>query len=174
MPDLPLPSDPRLRVLVVAGVAALLVVLGLAVHHKLERRAELRALQALGDSVEFLRAAYEDCRYELGRQEVGFRSHDQRVDSLRSEVEAYESRNAEGERGVAAEEYDAYLETFDLYNLSVGEWKERADSLQARSRRCRETAVRHNVLADSLRARLGAFQAGEDGSGGTDRPDPAP
>jgi hypothetical protein len=62
-------------------------------------------------------------------------------------------------RGVPADSYEAYLETFDAYNDAVPGWSERADTLQAQWRRCRDVTEVHNQLADSLRQLMAARAA---------------
>ena len=53
-------------------------------------------------------------------------------------------------RGVEEARYPEYLGTVETYNLSVREWEEAADSLQAVDARCRPMVEAHNALVDSL------------------------
>lgn len=145
------PTSTRTRV-ALGLAAALVVVLGaIGARGLLEARAEVQVLEAMRDSLDDLRLAFDSCRYELGREEMAFQAFDRSVDSLREEIRRYEARD---ERGVAAAVYDAYLETFDLYNRSVGEWETKADALRASSEVCRELARRHNAAAETLRVEL--------------------
>ena len=79
-----------------------------------------------------------------------FRQKDAEVDSLRRAVEAAEERQPDGSRGVAADEYDAYLVTFERYNTSVAEWEIQVDGIRETEATCRELVVRHNLLTAGI------------------------
>jgi hypothetical protein len=70
------------------------------------------------------------------------------VDSLRNVVDGYEDPD---QGGVPQAEYPRYLESFELYNNSVEDWRARADTLQAMEARCRALVEAHNQLSDSIR-----------------------
>lgn len=108
------------------------------------------------DSLASLRGSADGCRSTLAREESEFRSFDAHLDSLRSLIATYEDMDPDG---VPSEAYEDYLEVFDRYNLSVGEWEARADSLRASEARCRDVVERHNAFADSLRARVEAWES---------------
>lgn len=105
----------------------------------------------LRDSLRISRLRVDSCQVDLTREEMDFREHDERVDSLLERVRAYEAMDR---RGVPGDSYPDYLETFDRYNASVEAWEARADTLRARWAACQERVLAHNALADSVRARL--------------------
>ena len=94
------------------------------------------------------RLAVDSCRMNLSRAEADFRAYQDRVDSLRGRVRAYESLRPDG---VPVDSFDAYMKSFGSYNDAVPAWKARADSLRGQWRHCRDLAVAHNQLADTLR-----------------------
>lgn len=160
MTILRIPAGRRRRLLMIAGILVVLGGLLAYLTTSLEQGRERDELLALADSVAALRTAADVCMGDLARAETEFRQFDAEVDSLRSRVDRYEGLDPEG---VPAEEYDAYLQTFDRYNASAGEWASRADSLRLREGRCRALVERHNLFADSLRIRLGALDPGSPG-----------
>jgi predicted nucleic acid-binding Zn-ribbon protein len=103
--------------------------------------------EALRDEVRHVRAELNRCLDEMEIRERAFREQEEATSVLRSRVEAYE---AQDDRGVPADQYTEYLETFDEYNESLPEWEERGEALREVSTECRELARRHNFLADSL------------------------
>ena len=120
------------------------------------------------DTLRRLRASVDSCRMSLATGESEFRRFDERVDGLRKRVREYEALDP---RGVPQDSFEVYMDVFERYNEAVPRWKAMADSLQARTERCRERTRAHNVLADSLRdllVEIGEFEAGdlEPGPGG--------
>ena len=156
----PLPSSAPLRALLLVGVVVLLGGVGLLVSTALEERRQVSELVSLRDSLAGLRAAADSCASELARAESAFRRFDAEVDSLRRSVEEYEGLDPQG---VPQERYREYMQAFDRYNASVGDWEGRADSLRAREAACRALVERHNTLADTLRARAEAWGASTGG-----------
>ena len=61
---------------------------------------------------------------------------------------------------LAWEEYDAYMESFTLYNDSVDVWQGRVDSLQLKEAACRALVEAHNNLGDSIRRRREEWSGG--------------
>ncbi len=114
-------------------------------------RDEITALQG---RVYEARVAVDSCRNELAYQEMLFRRFDTLVNDMRGQVDAYESLDERGRRGVPEEEYEAYMEAFEGYNDSVATWEARVDSLRSTEAFCRTLVERHNVLTDSFRTRL--------------------
>jgi hypothetical protein len=129
----------------------------------LERQRELEELRVMRDSLASLRTSADECRSGLAREESEFRSFDAHLDSLRRRIAAYEELHPDG---VPSREYQDYLEVFDRYNLSVGEWEARADSLRAREARCRAVVELHNAFADSLRTRVEIYESDTDAPSG--------
>lgn len=111
----------------------------------------LEAIEALRSEVLEARAATDACTSELALAESVFRQQDEVVDSLRSAVDAAEEPLPGGGRGVPAEGYEAYLESFREYNAAVGEWEAQVEGIREREETCRGLVERHNVMADSLR-----------------------
>jgi hypothetical protein len=134
----------------VVGALALLVWAGRGI---LERRALYQEMERLRSDVLSLRAEVGLCQAELDTARLEFQAYNERVDSLRTEVREMEDLDV---RGVPAPRYDDYLDAFDGYNRSIPGWQERADGLESRWEECRDLVQNHNVLADSLRRRVGA------------------
>lgn len=114
-------------------------------------RDEITALQG---RVYEARVAADSCRNELAYQEVLFRRFDTLVNDMRGQVDAYESLDEAGRRGVPEAEYEAYMEAFEGYNDSVARWDARVDSLRSTEAVCRRLVEDHNALTDSFRTRL--------------------
>jgi hypothetical protein len=106
-------------------------------------------LRALREELAVLRASADSCRDALAAEERALRNHREDLDSLRERVRSYESLDP---RGVPADRYDAYLESFERYNREAGGWPTASETLQAHWRACRSIAVAHNAIADSARA----------------------
>lgn len=123
----------------------------LGVRAWLRNQRTLEAIEALRGEVLTARAATDACTSELALAESVFRQQDAQVDSLRRVVDAAEGPLPGGGRGVPAEGYDAYLESFDEYNAAVGEWEAQVEGIREREGMCRGMVERHNVLTDSLR-----------------------
>lgn len=155
MPFPSLPTGRRRRLMILAGIVVVLGGLLVLLTTALDRQREAEELQALVDTIAALRSASDGCRGELARAEAEFRHFQSDVDSLRARISRYEELDPEG---VPADEYDAYLETFDRYNASAREWESRADSLRAYEGGCRALVERHNLLTDSLRDRVEALE----------------
>lgn len=118
-----------------------------------ERQRTVEQVRSLQADVYAARTSADSCRNELAWAEGQFRRFDEHVDSLRTEVRAFEALD---ERGVPAERYEEYLELFDGYNDSVAAWERRADELRAAEEVCRALVEGHNTLSDSLRRRIEA------------------
>lgn len=147
----------RRRFLALTGIV---VVLGAALVYvtvAFERKREIDELRAMSDSLAAMRASADVCRNRLARQERSFRLFDARVDSLRSRVDAFEALDPDG---VPSDTYEAYLDVFDRYNAAVEEWETMADGLRADETRCRALVERHNRMADSVKRRAEAWEAG--------------
>lgn len=134
--------------LVVALVAAGVVERGKA---WLENRAEVQAIERLRTHLAELRSGVGACRAALEREHSAFERYRASVESLLEAVREYETLD---ERGVPADRYEDYIDTFDRYNESLAGWQARADSLAVHDDACRGLTVRHNETADSLRQHL--------------------
>jgi hypothetical protein len=162
----PIPSSKRpLAVLAAFAVVSAGV---LATRSLLERSHTVNELRTLRDQVYRARVSVDSCRNELAYQERLFRRFDTVVDSLRGEVRAFESLD---ERGVPEDRYEEYLELFEGYNDSVAVWRGRAAALRETEAACRTFIDEHNILADSLRNRLGSEGVTAGGSRRPGRPD---
>jgi hypothetical protein len=137
------------------AIVALLVLIGGIDRGRewLAHRARIFEIERLRTHVADLRSEVDSCRVALELEQAAFDRYRASVDSLREAVRAYESLD---ERGVPAERYDAYLETFRRYNRSLPGWRVRADSLAAHDGVCRDLTVQHNDAAESLREGLEA------------------
>jgi hypothetical protein len=137
------------------AIVALLVLIGGIDRGRawLAHRARVFEIERLRVRVVDLRSDVESCRTALDRERNDFDRYRASVDSLRETIRVYESLD---ERGVPADRYEAYLETFRRYNQSLPGWRARADSLTAHDDICRDLTVEHNVVAESLRANLEA------------------
>lgn len=136
-------------IMILGAAVAFLLLAALVGGPILERNRRAGEMKALRTSLYEARFAADSCKTALVVEEEAFLRFDQEVDSLRSAVEAYE----DPERGgVPQADYDAYLESFEIYNSSVERWQNQADTLQAREARCRALVEAHNELGDSIRA----------------------
>ena len=154
-----LPSNPARRVwlLVAAGtVVIVLVAAAFSLDAKLDRRRAMDRILAMRDSLGQLRLRVDSCQTSLAREETDFRRFDAEVDSLRREVRDFEAEDA---AGVPEEMYDEYLAAFDRYNEAVPVWEALADTLRSHETDCRSLVERHNLLADTLRRRVEAWEA---------------
>lgn len=93
------------------------------------------------------RVAADSCANALAAEQAVFEMFSAEVDSLRADVESYES----ADRTVDSRRYQEYLEKFGTYNDAVPVWEARADTLRAHDAACRALVARHNALVDSLR-----------------------
>lgn len=145
------------RLIIVIGALGVLILAGLAGGSILERNRRVAEMQALRAALDQARFAADSCKMALSWEEQGFRAFDRRIDSLRTKMEGYE----DPERGgVPQADYQAYLESFELYNDSVEAWQSRADSLRAMEAACRALVEAHNELGDSIRQRQEEMRAG--------------
>lgn len=110
-----------------------------------------RRANQLQEALRAQRLDADACRRELATADAGFREHDQRVDSLRDRVDAYEALHPDG---VPADSFGVYLEVFDEYNEAVERWQERAEALRRQREACVDVVETHNELSDSLRGVL--------------------
>lgn len=141
---------------VAAWLLGILVVFGVLATQRLVRATRpTDVTAALRDSVLVLRAAAETCRRELDEGTASLDDYDARLDSLRERMRALEAIDP---RGVPADSYRAYIDTFDEYNDSVPGWTAQADTLRAQWPRCRDITRSYNVLADSLRQWLESLE----------------
>jgi len=143
--------------LLLLGAALLVLVaalLGGPILQRNQRAGEMRALRAQLDRA---RMATVSCRSLLASEEDAFLEFDRAVDSLRGAVQDFEDPDR---GGVPQEKYEDYMESFDLYNSSVEEWRLRADSLQALETRCRDLIEAYNRLGDSIRSIQESFGDG--------------
>jgi hypothetical protein len=145
------------RILVTLAALALVILAGLAGGSILERNRRIAEMQALRASLSEARFSADSCKAALAWEEQGFQRFDRLVDSLRAEVESYEDPTR---GGVPYEEYDAYMESFTLYNDSVDVWQGRVDSLQLKEAACRALVEAHNNLGDSIRRRREEWSGG--------------
>ena len=142
------------RIIVGVGLTLAVVYTAFGVRAYLRNQSTLDTIEGLREEVLEARAAVDGCSGDLALAESVFRQKDAEVDSLRRAVENAEDRQPDGSRGVAAVEYDAYMETFDRYNTSVAEWETQVSGIRETEARCRELVLRHNLLTDSLRQAL--------------------
>jgi hypothetical protein len=105
-------------------------------------------LRVLRQDVSALRAAADSCRSALENEEAQLLASDARLDSLKSVIDYYEGLDP---RGVPADSYEIYLETFNSYNSGVPVQTAASDSLQSHWKACRVITEQHNALADSAR-----------------------
>lgn len=105
-------------------------------------------LRVLRQDVSVLRSAADSCRAALESEEAQLLAGNARLDSLKSVIDYYEALDP---RGVPADSYEIYLETFNTYNSSVPGQTAAADSLQSHWKACRAITEEHNALADSAR-----------------------
>jgi hypothetical protein len=136
------------------GVGALLA-LALAIagaSRLLERQQTAAEINRLREDLYRARAAADRCRGSLVNSESSLRTLGFTIDSLRSRVDSFEALDS---RGVPAERYDEYMESFDGYNDSVAVWEGRERNLRAAEEACRATIEHHNALSDTLQQVLG-------------------
>jgi hypothetical protein len=132
---------------------AAVVAIFFTVNRMMERKRTADEIERLRGELFRTRAAAERCQGSLANSEANLRAFDSMLDSLRARVDSFEAIDG---RGVPADRYPEYLETFESYNDSVDVWEDRADRLRAVETSCRATIGRHNALADSLQAVLAA------------------
>ena len=145
------------KILIVVGGMAALILAGLAGGSILERNRKVAEMRVLKASLDQARFSADSCKVALNWEEQDFRAFDRWVDSLRVRMEGYQDP-ARG--GVPQADYQAYLESFELYNDSVGVWQARADSLRSKEGACRALVEAHNRLGDSIRQRQAEMRAG--------------
>ena len=140
----------RYSLMGITGVIAAVVVIS-AWSRLLERQATLERIGQLRDELYRARVASDRCRSSLQTSEAAFRDLGITIDSLRQVIDSFETLDR---RGVPAEQYPEYLETFDSYNDSVSVWEGRERRLRAADVACRETIQGHNAISDTLQAVL--------------------
>jgi len=145
------------RIFISLAALTLVVLAGLAGGSILERNRRVAEMQALRVALDQARFSADSCKVALSWEEQGFLRFDRLVDSLRAEVESYEDPT---QGGVPQAEYEAYLESFTLYNDSVEAWQGQADSLQTKETACRALVEAHNTLGDSIRRRREEWSSG--------------
>jgi hypothetical protein len=145
------------RIFISLAALTLVVLAGLAGGSILERNRRVAEMQALRVALDQARFSADSCKVALSWEEQGFLRFDRLVDSLRAEVESYEDPT---QGGVPQAEYEAYLESFTLYNDSVDAWQGQADRLQAKETACRALVEAHNRLGDSIRRRREEWTSG--------------
>ena len=134
--------------LLLLAAGSLVIFTAIAAGPVLERNRRAGQIQTLRAALDQARYSADSCKVALAREERDFRLFDEAVDSLRTTTDGYEDPE---QGGVPEEDYEAYMEAFDLYNTSVESWQARADSLQASDARCRQLIEAHNELGDSIR-----------------------
>lgn len=134
--------------LLLLAAGSLVIFAAIAAGPVLERNRRSGQIQTLRAALDQARYSADSCKVSLSREERDFRLFDEVVDSLRSITDGYEDPQ---QGGVPQEEYEEYMETFDLYNTSVEAWQARADSLQANDAMCRLLIEAHNEMGDSIR-----------------------
>lgn len=140
------------RALLVVCVLAVLAFGVVAILASEKEREERIELQALTEDLSGSRAEVDSCVRALEWQKEEFLHFDALVDSLHVRVRAFEDPEL---GGVPEAVYREYLGVFSEYNDSVDVWQDRADALREVEERCRELALVHNSLGDSLRDRYG-------------------
>ena len=101
----------------------------------------------LRDDLYLARVTADRCQRSLASGASELHAFDARLDSMRSRIDSFEALDA---RGVALEQYPAYLETFTAYTDSVDGWGARERQLRAADTSCRNVILEHNSLRDSL------------------------
>ena len=146
------------KIAFVLGTLAIVVVAGVAGGHILERNRLIAEMQALRTALDGTRFAADSCKTALSWEQDGFLAFDRRVDSLRTRMESFQDP---GRGGVPQEQYQEYLESFEVYNDSVEVWQVRADGLRDKESACRALVEAHNILGDSIRRRQEAMREGD-------------
>ncbi len=103
------------------------------------------------------RISADRCRRSLASGEGELHAFDARLHSMRARVDSFEALDT---RGVAQEQYQAYLETFTAYNDSVDAWRARERRLRTADTSCRTVILEHNSLRDALQQILAQMDAG--------------
>lgn len=137
---------PRLRTWLVAAGALILIVAAFRIARSL-RPPDPAAM--VRDSIVVLRASADSCMSAVDSGAAAMRAYGRTLDSMRTRVREMEALD---QRGVPVDSFDIYMAAFNAYNDSVGMWPAREDSLRAHDALCRQIALRHNLLTDSLRA----------------------
>ncbi len=145
---------------VVLGVAlalATMAIVYLGAQRILEQQHISDEIARLRDGLYRARITADRCQRSLTSVENELHVFDARLDSMRARVDSFEALDI---RGVAQEQYQAYLETFDAYNDSVDTWGARERQLRAADASCRNVILGHNSLRDSLQQVLTELRAG--------------
>jgi hypothetical protein len=136
-----------------ASLAAILVglLMVVGVQRVVERQRTADHINELRQELYRARVAADRCRGSLQTSEASLRALGVTIDSLRNRVDAYEAMDR---RGVPADRYEEYLQTFDQHNDSVQVWDGRERRLRSTESACRATIEGHNSLSDSLQSVL--------------------
>jgi hypothetical protein len=127
---------------------AFAIMLASVVAHFVRPESQRARLQTLRTELQFLRSASDSCRAALADEEAAFRAYNDSLDAMRQRITELEALDP---RGVPADSYAAYLETFHSYNEGIPGWGTAVENLEAHWQDCRELIGRHNRLADSAR-----------------------
>lgn len=106
-------------------------------------------LRAVTPRLERLRAAADSCQESLEEERSRIEAADVRFDSLRNRIDYYEDLDP---RGVPADSYRAYIETFEEYNRGIPARTAAGDTLKAHWEICRRIVQEHNALVDTVRS----------------------
>jgi hypothetical protein len=106
------------------------------------------ALAEMRGTVATLRAAADSCRAGFDEQQAQLLAYNERLQTMRERVRDLEGLHP---RGVPADSYGVYIELFQSYNDSAGQWEARVAAVRAELETCRGKADAHNVALDSLR-----------------------
>lgn len=101
----------------------------------------------LRDDLYRTRITADRCQRSIASSESQLHAFDARLDSMRGRIDSFEALDS---RGVALDQYPAYLATFTAYNDSVDGWGARERQLRAADASCRSVILEHNSIRDSL------------------------
>ncbi len=130
------------------SVGAMIVLGGMRL---VERQQTLDEVNRLRDGLYRARVASGRCRGSLQTSEASLLGLGITIDSLKNQVDSFESLDG---RGVPGDRYAEYLDIFDSYNDSVEVWEGRERRLRSVETACRATIQQHNALTDSLKVVL--------------------
>lgn len=143
--------NPRIKTaLTFVGAVAVGLLILLGARRIMERQQTVAEIERLREELYRSRLASDRCLGSLQTSESALRRLRTTIDSLRVEVDDYET--AAGQ--VPQNRYDEYMGVFEEYNDSVSVWEGRERRLRSAEAQCRTTIERHNALGDSLRAVL--------------------
>lgn len=133
---------------VAAVVLGLLVFIG--IQRLVERQRTVSEINRLREDLYRTRLTADRCRGSLQTSEAALRDLSATIDSLRTEVNDYETASGQ----VPQTLYEEYLGVFEEYNDSVAVWEGRERRLRTAEASCRATIERHNAISDSLQTVL--------------------